>query len=528
MHQKDQMQSVIQTYNNYKEHENMGMYEDIKEGVDPTIEIDGYPFYPEEITGNESYNRRELNRQSILGGTEFITRGKYVCRDFNFTTMIYIPDGHPEKYDDIFEEMVSKKCEVISPYMGGKFYAEVIIQKTAPEASPNHLELDIQVKEIPDATKSNIPKDEFTKPADKLVQEQSKLVEDYSIKKTLLEVYKTDEENFVPYTPLSGDSDEEEETTEETEEEESTEEEDEEDSLTKGFSLHQGEILETYYYNQFTNVDYDSDYEDINDSGSLSIPEQVDLARFYKGVRLAFQTDYEEYGHALVWEGYHHFIGFIIEETFNEDGMELKLTGMTKLLEQKYEFDFSQMKISEILVEMIKTAGLKPEVDPTGLDDKVIDYTNVSSDSSDDDDSVYSGDVPADVAELAKKICKGKSGCMAKIKAIWAWEVENVHYSWYTNSPTNGWDPSKCLANRSHINCCDTACLTVHLLRAVGVKANYVYNSAHCWTVAYCGSQKIYMDKTSDSPPRGVISGLGQVWRNMTGTEGEKAYGGYG
>ena len=36
------------------------------------------------------------------------------------------------------------------------------------------------------------------------------------------------------------------------------------------------------------------------------------------------------------------------------------------------------------------------------------------------------------------------------------------------------------------------------------------------------------MDKTSDSPPRGVISGLGQVWRNMSGTEGEKAYGGYG
>ena len=82
-----------------------------------------------------------------------------------------MPDGHPEKYDDIFEEMVSRPCEVISPYMGGKFDAEVIIQKTAPEASPNHIELDIQVKEIPDATVSNIPGDSFTKPADRLVQE---------------------------------------------------------------------------------------------------------------------------------------------------------------------------------------------------------------------------------------------------------------------------------------------------------------------------------------------------------------------
>lgn len=149
----------------------MGMYEDIKEGVEPTVEIMGYPFYAEEITGNESYNRRELNRQSILGGTEFVTRGKYIVRDFSFTTTIYVPDGHPEKYDDIFEEMVSRPCEVISPYMGGKFDAEVIIQKTAPEASPNHIELDIQVKEIPDATVSNIPGDSFTKPADRLVQE---------------------------------------------------------------------------------------------------------------------------------------------------------------------------------------------------------------------------------------------------------------------------------------------------------------------------------------------------------------------
>ena len=53
----------------------MGMYSDLREGVEASIEIDGYPFYPEEITPQESYNRRELNRQSILGGTEKVTRG---------------------------------------------------------------------------------------------------------------------------------------------------------------------------------------------------------------------------------------------------------------------------------------------------------------------------------------------------------------------------------------------------------------------------------------------------------------------
>ena len=101
----------------------MGMYSDLREGVEASIEIDGYPFYPEEITPQESYNRRELNRQSILGGTEKVTRGKYVVREFSFTTTIYIPDGHPETYDTIFQNMVSKPCEVISPYMGGRFDA---------------------------------------------------------------------------------------------------------------------------------------------------------------------------------------------------------------------------------------------------------------------------------------------------------------------------------------------------------------------------------------------------------------------
>lgn len=353
--------------------------------------------------------------------------------------------------------------------------------------------------------------------------------DNYSLPRILFEAYFTDEESFEPYTPVSSytpETEKEETTEEETETEDTTTEEETED--TEGFTLHQGEILETYYYQNITEVGWENNYEDIDNNGSIKLTEIIDLDRLYKGVRCLISYENEGLTNNLTYDDLQDvLLGFITEQTFNESGMELSLSGMTKLLEEEYQFNFTQMKRSDIIKEVIKTAGLKAEVNPEGLLDEVIDYTNVSSDSS-DDDSVYSGDVPADVAELAKKICKGKKDCMSKIKAIWAWEVQNVHYKMYNNSPTNNWDASKCLQNRNGINCCDTACLTVHLLRAVGVKANYVYNSAHCWTVAYCGSQKIYMDKTSDSPPRGVISGLGQVWKGMTGTEGEKAYGGYG
>lgn len=146
------------------------MYRDINETVNENVEIDGYPFYAENITATEAYNRRETNRTSILNGTEHVSRGKYVVRDYSFTTTVFVPDNRPDVHDDVFREMMSKPCEVISPYMGGKFMAEVIIQKDIEEASPNHIKLDIQVIEIPD-TESLIPGDTFFVPEDILSEE---------------------------------------------------------------------------------------------------------------------------------------------------------------------------------------------------------------------------------------------------------------------------------------------------------------------------------------------------------------------
>lgn len=147
----------------------VNMYKDIKVNVSENIEINGYPFFAENISSDEAYNRRELNRNSILGGTEIVTKGKYVSRSYSFTTTIYHPENRPDAYEKILKQIVSNTAEVISPYMGGKFKAEVLIQKNIEESSPNHMVLDFTVTEIP-TSKSNIPGENFTVPKPKKVK----------------------------------------------------------------------------------------------------------------------------------------------------------------------------------------------------------------------------------------------------------------------------------------------------------------------------------------------------------------------
>lgn len=147
----------------------MGMYDDIVTGVSENIEIMGYPFFAENITGDEPFNRREYNRNSILSGTEHVTRGKYISRSYSFTTTIYHPTGRPDAHDKILKEIISKPVTIISPYMGGTFKAEVTFQRSFEEASPNHYKLDVTVNEIP-GSKSNIPGENFIVPSPKKIK----------------------------------------------------------------------------------------------------------------------------------------------------------------------------------------------------------------------------------------------------------------------------------------------------------------------------------------------------------------------
>ena len=119
-------------------------------GDDVGVEIDGFLFFPEEISGGNTYSNREYIRTKIMSGGEFVTRGQYNPREFSFKTFLTLDPNEPYMYDKVFQIMENKPCEIVSPQMGDNFKAEVSITKTHPKGSPSALLLDVEVKEIVD------------------------------------------------------------------------------------------------------------------------------------------------------------------------------------------------------------------------------------------------------------------------------------------------------------------------------------------------------------------------------------------
>ena len=337
---------------------------------------------------------------------------------------------------------------------------------------------------------------------------------------SVLEVYKTDEENFEPYEPKSGSSNIDikskmQEALNKTEEESEEEEEEELDENNEGFTLHQGEILETYYYGDMKELSFEADYADINVNGAVKFAEIKDLTRFYKGVRLLLRKKMVAPDETVTIEDLTNvLLGFITEESFNESGMDLSISSFTKLLEKEYKFEFTQMKRSEILIEMIKTAGLEPEVDPTGLQDDVIDYTNISSSGDEGDDSGSVGGEYASINEFVKKAIKGKSGARAKAEAIHNALKEKIRYSYYSCSHYSH-DPEACLKNAGHLNCADTACLTRACMSAGGLTARVVHGPNHFWTEIQISGSWVASDLTGCTGCQSRRS-LGEVYNNLS------------
>ena len=87
--------------------------------------------------------------------------------DFTVTTHVFIDPDRPDEWNSIFQEMMSKPVDVVSPELGGRFTAIVIIK---PEREKlNALKLTISVKEVPDS-KSLIPGEEFSVPTTRKVK----------------------------------------------------------------------------------------------------------------------------------------------------------------------------------------------------------------------------------------------------------------------------------------------------------------------------------------------------------------------
>lgn len=118
------------------------------EEITQNIEIDGFPFTAESISPNEAYSRRDLKRTKILNGGEVVTQGDFIPRDFTFTSKLRVrPDNH-DMYDNIFQNMVSKPCEVVCRDMGPIFNAQVTIKKSPTTGDPTTLTCEVQVVEI--------------------------------------------------------------------------------------------------------------------------------------------------------------------------------------------------------------------------------------------------------------------------------------------------------------------------------------------------------------------------------------------
>lgn len=330
----------------------------------------------------------------------------------------------------------------------------------------------------------------------------------FSVCRTGLEVYKTDDENFKPYVSPNVVT-------------QTTTSEDENSIEDTGFNLHQGEVMETYYYATLNSTEHEYDYKDMSDSASLKT-QNIDRNRFYKGVRVSLKKEWEAPERTLVWEDLQDVIvGFITEQTFSESGVTVKVNGMTKLLEQKFQFDFKQVKRSKILEEIIKTAGLTPVINVKGLDDDVTDYNNISS--SDSSSSELSGGEGEDVDSLVVKICKGITDDLAKAKAIHEWLRGNVIYSGYSCSKYSS--AAECLKHKSALNCADTARLTRAMMSSAGLKAWVAHHSqgpGHFWTVVEIGGKKYASDQTGRESSGMAGSAWDTVWypSGRTSTDG--------
>lgn len=331
-----------------------------------------------------------------------------------------------------------------------------------------------------------------------------------------LKIFKTDFENYEPYTPISGGSDEDskEDMKKKYEELKEGEEEQEEDTSAdeeeeKPFDWQLGEILEEYYYGEFTGVDFEFDYEDISSSLTINQPFLVDGIRFFKGVQGQFFAGWFTKDKQITMDDIPLVNRLFIEDlTFNEDGTQLSCKGADVLLDEKYEFDFHQMKRSKILEEMIKTAGLEPEVDPTGLIDDVIDYTNVKSSDSGGGDST---DAP-DIETMVKNAIKGKKGDREKAEAIYSAMVNHLVYSYYActkyPNPNDAWKAAA-------VNCADSANIGCVAYKKAKLNAKVVHGPNHFWCEVQISGSWVASDVTGAEGSH-CVRGLGEVWSGLS------------
>lgn len=338
----------------------------------------------------------------------------------------------------------------------------------------------------------------------------------FSTQRAGIEVYLTDEEGFQkyvsPYNAKATSNSNSADVENENSEEESSDEENKSVNEVNdtAFTLCQGEVVETFYYTDLTSMSLEADYKEMT-SGSSFNRREVNLNHFYKGIRLKLLSEWEEPNKSLDWFDLKDAsIGFITEQTFKDDGVEVKINGMEMLLEQTLAFEFKGMYRADIIREILLSAGLNPMIDVTGLDNDITDFTNESKGNASSSSNKPIGESSGNIAELAQQVCQGKTTDRAKAQAIHTYIRNHVDYP-----EPNYNDHKKCPMEvlRSGLsNCCDRARLGHEMANAVGLQNRGVHGPGHVWIQYKIGSKWV------DSDPGVSRPNLGSVWEGMSGS----------
>lgn len=293
------------------------------------------------------------------------------------------------------------------------------------------------------------------------------------------------------------------------------------ESSSDKFVALNGTTKNIYFYDEMLENSYDEDYEGISSTGTVSFMD-IDTSKFYKGKKVCLKKA-NDTGKALKWDDLKScLLGFITEQTFSNDGVDIKLVGMSKLLDQEKKFSFKKTKRSKILKEMIESAGLKANINTTGLKDDEIDYTNVSSGSG---SSELAGGQGKDIDELVAKWCEGKTSDLEKAKAIHAGLRDEVGIRYRKYYDTQYHTPENCLkhAQNPGLNCGDTSILTTACMLSGDLDAYLALrcDSQHYVTVITINGTKYYSDLTA---AEGALSS--RAWNEVW--EGNKCFNKYG
>lgn len=277
---------------------------------------------------------------------------------------------------------------------------------------------------------------------------------------------------------------------------------DEEDK--EGLVLQNGTITEINYFDEMFSNSFDYDYEDISSNGSVKLPS-VDDTIFYKGKKILLKKEWNPHK----WEDLKNcLLGFITEQKYSEDGVEIKISGMSKLLDQKKEFSFTKTKRSKILKNIIESAGLKANINTKGLKDEKINYRNVSSSGTS-----FSGS--EQVNSLVQRAVGNETDDYKKMELINK-EVNNVLT--YSNYPCSKCSTPEEVLSKKKVNCADTSLLECACMKAANLNATVVHGCNHFWTVVTINGKEYACDATNSR-------GIGYVWNCKT-RNSEKVSGG--